>query len=268
MTKSGKVRINQLSRDLGLPAWQVVFDAAEKLSIPAKSHSSSINGEQAETIIGHLVAEGHLSEDLASAYKTRAVQKEKTVGSDKPGQAQPAPKQAKPTSKASTARLKAKPAVTARPTPAQASPPRKPAPKPSPANQRLHRKPSQPVKEPAPGPVRLANTPTTKKDPQHPSVVKVKTKAADHPAKGKTADKEGAAVKAGLTLVKPPSGEPKVFQKPRLVRPTAPKKPAEVPPTAASEKAPKAKAGSARGKSPSGEPKVFQKPRLVRPTAP
>ena len=145
MTKSGKVRINQLSRDLGLPAWQVVFDAAEKLSIPAKSHSSSINGEQAETIIGHLVAEGHLSEDLASAYKTRAVQKEKTVGSDKPGQAQPAPKQAKPTSKASTVRLKAKPVVTARPTPAQASSPRKPAPRPSPANQRLHRKPSQPV---------------------------------------------------------------------------------------------------------------------------
>lgn len=239
MTKSGKVRINQLSRDLGLPAWQVVFDAAEKLSIPAKSHSSSINGEQAETIIGHLVAEGHLSEDLASAYKTRAVQKEKTVGSDKPGQAQPAPKQAKPTSKASTVRLKAKPVVTARPTPAQASPPRKPAPRPSPANQRLHRKPSQPVKEPAPGPVRLANTPTTKKDPRHPSVVKVRTKAADHPAKGKTADKEGAAAKEGLTLVKPPSGEPKVVQKPRLVRPTvvrptapptAPKKPAEAPP--------------------------------------
>ncbi|MXX08244.1 MAG: translation initiation factor IF-2 [Synechococcus sp. SB0667_bin_8] len=265
MTKSGKVRINQLSRDLGLPAWQVVFDAAEKLSIPAKSHSSSINGEQAETIIGHLVAEGHLSEDLASAYKTRAVQKEKTVGSDKPGQAQPAPKQAKPTSKASTVRLKAKPVVTARPTPAQASSPRKPAPRPSPANQRLHRKPSQPVKEPAPGPVRLANTPTTKKDPRHPSVVKVRTKAADHPAKGKTADKEGAAAKEGLTLVKPPSGEPKVVQKPRLVRPTvvrptapptAPKKPAEAPPTAGSEKAPKAKAGSARGKSPS----VISKP--------
>ncbi|MYA90293.1 MAG: hypothetical protein F4Y10_00525, partial [Synechococcus sp. SB0663_bin_10] len=67
MTNSGRVRINEISRDLGLPSWRIVFDAAETRSIPVKSHSSSISEGQAQTIIGHLVAEGHLTEDLATA---------------------------------------------------------------------------------------------------------------------------------------------------------------------------------------------------------
>ncbi|HBP52866.1 MAG TPA: hypothetical protein DD643_00240 [Synechococcus sp. UBA8638] len=242
MTKSGNVRINELSRALSLPSWRVVFDAAKKLSIPVKSHSGSITEGQAETVIGHLVAEGHLTEDSASAYKNKAVQKEKTVGPDKPGQAQPA------------SRLKAKAAVTARPALPQASAPRKPAPKPSSADQKLHRKPSRPAKEPAPGPVRLASTSRSKKDPRRPSVVKVKGKPADQPAKGKTLGK-GSRSKAGLTLVKPPSAEPKPLQKPRLVRPTvvrptAPKKSPEVATTAGAGKASKARAGSPGGKSP------------------
>ena len=39
MTSSGKVRIYELSRDLGLDN-KDVLDAAEKLSITVKSHSS------------------------------------------------------------------------------------------------------------------------------------------------------------------------------------------------------------------------------------
>ena len=42
MTSSGKVRIYELSKDLGLEN-KDVLDAAEKLSIAAKSHSSSIS---------------------------------------------------------------------------------------------------------------------------------------------------------------------------------------------------------------------------------
>jgi len=45
MTSSGKVRIYELSRDLGLES-RDVLDAAEKLSIAAKSHSSSISDDE------------------------------------------------------------------------------------------------------------------------------------------------------------------------------------------------------------------------------
>lgn len=49
MTSSGKVRIYELSRDLGLDN-RDVLDAAEKLSIAAKSHSSSISDDEASRI--------------------------------------------------------------------------------------------------------------------------------------------------------------------------------------------------------------------------
>ncbi|MEB3185112.1 MAG: translation initiation factor IF-2 N-terminal domain-containing protein, partial [Cyanobacteriota bacterium] len=49
MTSSGKVRIYELSRDLGLDN-KDVLDAAEKLSIAAKSHSSSISDDEAARI--------------------------------------------------------------------------------------------------------------------------------------------------------------------------------------------------------------------------
>ncbi len=49
MTSSGKIRIYELSRDLRLEN-KDVLDAAKKLSISAKSHSSSISGEEAKKI--------------------------------------------------------------------------------------------------------------------------------------------------------------------------------------------------------------------------
>ncbi len=49
MTISGKIRIYELSRDLGLEN-KDVLDAASKLSIAAKSHSSSISDEEAKRI--------------------------------------------------------------------------------------------------------------------------------------------------------------------------------------------------------------------------
>ena len=53
MTSSGKVRIYELSKDLGLDN-KDVLDAAEKLSIAAKSHSSSISETEAGKIRGLL----------------------------------------------------------------------------------------------------------------------------------------------------------------------------------------------------------------------
>ncbi|MFM8605532.1 MAG: translation initiation factor IF-2 N-terminal domain-containing protein, partial [Cyanobium sp.] len=49
MTSSGKVRIYELSRDLGLDN-KDVLDAAEKLRIAARSHSSSISDDEADRI--------------------------------------------------------------------------------------------------------------------------------------------------------------------------------------------------------------------------
>ena len=49
MTSSGKVRIYELSKDLGLEN-KDVLDAAVKLSIAAKSHSSSISDSEAGKI--------------------------------------------------------------------------------------------------------------------------------------------------------------------------------------------------------------------------
>ena len=49
MTSGGKVRIYELSRDLGLDN-RDVLNAAEKLSIAAKSHSSSISDGEAAKI--------------------------------------------------------------------------------------------------------------------------------------------------------------------------------------------------------------------------
>ena len=55
MTSSGKIRVYELSRDLGLEN-KDVLDAAHKLSIAAKSHSSSISNEEAKKIRLHLIS--------------------------------------------------------------------------------------------------------------------------------------------------------------------------------------------------------------------
>ena len=57
MTSSGKVRIYELSRDLGLEN-KDVLEAADKLSIAAKSHSSSISDDEAAAIRGLIKGNG------------------------------------------------------------------------------------------------------------------------------------------------------------------------------------------------------------------
>ena len=60
MTSSGKVRIYELSRDLGLDN-KDVLDAAEKLSIAARSHSSSISDDEAIRIKALIKSHGSAS---------------------------------------------------------------------------------------------------------------------------------------------------------------------------------------------------------------
>ena len=57
MTSSGKVRIYELSRDLGLEN-KDVLEAADKLSIAVKSHSSSISDDEAAAIRGLIKGNG------------------------------------------------------------------------------------------------------------------------------------------------------------------------------------------------------------------
>ena len=66
MTSSGKVRIYELSRDLGLEN-KDVLDAAEKLSIAAKSHSSSISDDEATRIRSLIQGAGGESAGQAAA---------------------------------------------------------------------------------------------------------------------------------------------------------------------------------------------------------
>ena len=66
MTSSGKVRIYELSKDLGLEN-KDVLDAAEKLSIAAKSHSSSISDAEAGQIRSLLKSNGNGSKASAPA---------------------------------------------------------------------------------------------------------------------------------------------------------------------------------------------------------
>ncbi len=73
MTSSGKIRVYELSRDLGLDN-KDVLDAAKKLSIAVKSHSSSISDEDATRLKG-LLRQGKKEEPKAksSASKTGKV---------------------------------------------------------------------------------------------------------------------------------------------------------------------------------------------------
>ncbi|MFO7628880.1 MAG: translation initiation factor IF-2 [Prochlorococcaceae cyanobacterium] len=69
MTSSGKVRIYELSRDLGREN-KDVLDAAEKLSIAAKSHSSSISDDEASRIRDLIVTNGAKASKAPAATPT------------------------------------------------------------------------------------------------------------------------------------------------------------------------------------------------------
>ncbi|MCP9817454.1 translation initiation factor IF-2 N-terminal domain-containing protein, partial [Synechococcus sp. GreenBA-s] len=73
MTSSGKVRIYELSRDLGLEN-KDVLEAAEKLSIAAKSHSSSISDDEASRIRGLITGNGQPAARPSAAAPAAAVQ--------------------------------------------------------------------------------------------------------------------------------------------------------------------------------------------------
>ncbi len=69
MTLSDKIRIYELSRDLNLEN-KDILDAAQKLSIFVKSHSSSISFDDANKIKNHIKNKGNKSKNILSVNKS------------------------------------------------------------------------------------------------------------------------------------------------------------------------------------------------------
>ena len=88
MTSSGKVRIYELSKDLGLEN-KDVLDAAEKLSIAAKSHSSSISDDEASAIRSLIQKGSNGSTKAAAAPAPKAILSVQKAPA--PGQGSPQP---------------------------------------------------------------------------------------------------------------------------------------------------------------------------------
>ncbi|OUW46612.1 MAG: translation initiation factor IF-2 [Synechococcus sp. TMED187] len=175
MTSSGKVRIYELSKDLGLDN-KDVLDAAEKLSIAAKSHSSSISETEAGKIRG-LLKKGMQPAAPAKPPAGKAILSVKKA--EAPA-APPAKSPVKPTAAAPSRPMAAKPSATApvaakAPQPSKASTPS--APKQPVARQSTA---SAPVSRPAPAapanPVPEAKTP-----PARPAAASVSKPTAPPP---------------------------------------------------------------------------------------
>ena len=188
MTSSGKVRIYELSRDLGLDN-KDVLDAAEKLKIAARSHSSSISDDEAQRIRS-LIGDANGSAAIAPVAPAKAILSVKKAASEpvvvKPAAgavvAPPQRPAAAPPAKPAVPAAAAKPAIAA-PPPAPAAPkaaaaaappaPRPVAPAPKPAGpgapaagaarpaapSRPAVAGSPPARPPAPAPARAAAAP-------------------------------------------------------------------------------------------------------------
>ncbi|MBA4735843.1 MAG: translation initiation factor IF-2 [Synechococcus sp.] len=231
MTSSGKVRIYELSKDLGLEN-KDVLDAAEKLSIAAKSHSSSISDAEAGKIRSLLGKGGNGATPAAAAP------------------AKPAP------GKAILSVQKAAPAAPSKPTPAVREPVAKPvaakpqaAPKPPAAAT-----PKPVISKPAPAPAKSSAAPARPAAPQKPPAVPARPTAA------KPMPRPAAA--KPQVVSKQAEGKPELVSKPKTAaKPTAP-----TPRPTPARPAPRpAGAGSPARPTPGqGQPK----PQIIRAGAP
>lgn len=233
MNSSGKVRIYELSKDLGLDN-KDVLDAAEKLSIAAKSHSSSISEAEAGKIRTMLKSGGGGASSPAAAPSKPAPGKsilsvKKAASPDspapvKPAQPKPAAAPAAPTrAVTSPQRPPARPSAPAKPSAPQAAAPPKATPqKPVAPPQTLIRretaqkqppqKPverqSQPPQQPAPrptaspAPARSASRPAP--PPARPSAPSPATAAKPR----NTAPIRRAPNEGGARPTPPPPGRP------------------------------------------------------------
>ena len=193
MTSSGKVRIYELSKDLGLEN-KDVLDAAEKLSIAAKSHSSSISDDEAAQIRKLIKSGSNGSTASAAPAQPKAILSLQKA---------PAPAASEP----AAPRSPAPPAAPARPAPQAAVKPAAPAPRPA-AAAPPSAAPQRPAPAPAPAKPAAAAKPAV---PQRPAT-------AAKPAAPATAVPKPAA----------PAPRPAAAA-PQAPRPSAPARPVAPP---------------------------------------
>ncbi|WP_115022255.1 translation initiation factor IF-2 [Synechococcus sp. UW69] len=236
MTSSGKVRIYELSKDLGLEN-KDVLDAAEKLSIAAKSHSSSISDAEAGKIRSLLVKGGNGAKPAAAAP------------------AKPAP------GKAILSVKKAAPAAPSKPTPAvskpvaakpQVAPTPQAPPKPPAATT-----PKPIISKPTPAPAKASAPPARPAAPQKPPAAPSRP-TASKPVPRPAASPAPRAASKPQPVSKPPATKPELVSKPKAAaKPTAPT-PARPTPRPAGAGSP------ARPTPGQGQ----QKPQIIRAGAP
>ncbi|QVV67508.1 translation initiation factor IF-2 [Synechococcus sp. LA31] len=280
MTSSGKVRIYELSKDLGLEN-KDVLDAAEKLAIAAKSHSSSISDDEAARI-RNLIKSGGNGSQAASA-PSPAAPPQKAILSVKKAPTAPAASPAAPQAPKPVASAPAAPAKPAATKPAAAKPvaaPSRPA------------APAAPVPRPAAPAAKAAKPVAPPARPAAPSAPPARPVAAK-PAAGAPARPSAPAPArpAPAIVSKTPAGAPPA-RKPAPPSAAAPARPAAPPPRpAAAPQRPGAPAptrpgagggnkpqlvgrpqsgqGGGRPAPPSGRPSLSQRPGMpTRPGAP
>ena len=242
MTSSGKVRIYELSKDLGLEN-KDVLDAAEKLSIAAKSHSSSISDAEAGKIRSLLGKGGNGAKPAAAAPAKpaagKAILSVKKAAPAAPSK--PAPAASKPVAKPVAAKpVVAKPVAAAKPQ-AAPKPPAAATPKPV-------------ISKPAAAPVKASAAPARPAAPQKPPA------APARPTAAKPVPRPAAA--KPQVVSKPAAGKPELVSKPKAAaKPTAP----TPRPTPARPTPRPAGAGSPTRPTPGqGQPK----PQIIRAGAP
>ena len=242
MTSSGKVRIYELSKDLGLEN-KDVLDAAEKLSIAAKSHSSSISDAEAGKIRSLLGKGGNGAKPAAAAPAKpaagKAILSVKKAAPAAPSK--PAPAASKPVAKPVAAKpVVAKPVASAKPQ-AAPKPPAAATPKPV-------------ISKPAAAPVKASAAPARPAAPQKPPA------APARPTAAKPVPRPAAA--KPQVVSKPAAGKPELVSKPKAAaKPTAP----TPRPTPARPTPRPAGAGSPARPTPGqGQPK----PQIIRAGAP
>ncbi len=242
MTSSGKVRIYELSKDLGLEN-KDVLDAAEKLSIAAKSHSSSISDAEAGKIRSLLGKGGNGAKPAAAAPAKpaagKAILSVKKAAPAAPSK--PAPAASKPVAKPVAAKpVVAKPVAAAKPQ-AAPKPPAAATPKPV-------------ISKPAAAPVKASAAPARPTAPQTPPA------APARPTAAKPVPRPAAA--KPQVVSKPAAGKPELVSKPKAAaKPTAP----TPRPTPARPTPRPAGAGSPARPTPGqGQPK----PQIIRAGAP
>ena len=281
MTSSGKVRIYELSKDLGLEN-KDVLDAAEKLSIAAKSHSSSISDDEAAKIRSLIKGGGNgskaaptVDEPKKSILSVKKAAPAAPAAPARPAAAKPvaaSPAPAKPAAAAPAPRPQpqaakpAAPSAPARPA-APSAPPARPAaaakPAAKPAASAPPSRPAAPSAPPArPAAAKPAAKPAASAPPSRPAAP-----APSRPAPAIVSKTPAGAGAPPARKPAPPVSRPAAGSPPQ--RPGAPTRPAAGGGRPQLVSRPQGGQGGARPATPSGRPALSQRPGMpTRPGAP